>query len=245
MEWALRPFLNRWPDEVWEKLQNWAVDENYHVRRLVSEGTRPNLPWGQKVSLPLGATLPLLDRLYADPTRYVTRSVSNHLNDVSKRDPDLVVNTLERWKKAGQQNDKELGWMIRHAVRSLIKDGHPRALALLGYDVDLELEAKLTVHQPEMRIGETLQFECEVNASAGVPVLIDYILEFYRPAGKTRRKVFKLKQTNVPTSGALRLIKKHPLKGNASTFTLHPGPHRVFLQVNGRVRAETAFSLSS
>lgn len=81
MEFYIRPFLNRWPEETLAELTVWAADPNYHVRRLVSEGTRPRLPWAQNVGLRPEQTLPLLDMLHADRTRFVTRSVANHLND--------------------------------------------------------------------------------------------------------------------------------------------------------------------
>lgn len=99
MEYAIRPFLNHTPEKALAVLRDWAVDENYHVRRLVSEDTRPKLPWGMKVWLGVRDALPLLDVLYADSTRYVTRSVANHLNDIARVDADLVVQTWTRKRK--------------------------------------------------------------------------------------------------------------------------------------------------
>ncbi len=46
------------------RLDRWAEDDNYHVRRLVSEGTRPKLPWAKAVTLRHDQTLPLLERRY-------------------------------------------------------------------------------------------------------------------------------------------------------------------------------------
>lgn len=37
MECYIRPFLNRWPEQVLARLSDWARGDNYHVRRLVSE----------------------------------------------------------------------------------------------------------------------------------------------------------------------------------------------------------------
>ena len=49
MEFYIRAFLNRWPEETLARLKVLSGDENYHVRRLVSEGTRPKLPWAKAV----------------------------------------------------------------------------------------------------------------------------------------------------------------------------------------------------
>ena len=98
-EAALRNFLNQFPKETLATALTWSKDKNYHVRRLASEGTRPNLPWAKKITYESKSMLPLLDILYADTTRYVTRSVANHLNDISKFDPGLVIRKLKRWQK--------------------------------------------------------------------------------------------------------------------------------------------------
>ncbi|MEX0301825.1 MAG: hypothetical protein AB3N24_05330 [Leisingera sp.] len=241
MEWAIRPFLNRWPAEVLARMQDWAGHPSYHVRRLVSEGTRPRLPWGEAVGLDLAEPLPLLDSLHSDGTRYVTRSIANHLNDIAKKNPDLVMDQLESWHAAGQQQRKELDWMTSHALRGLVKAGHPRAMAMLGFDPELALEARIEVPD-SIRIGGALDVSCRLEGAAGAPVLVDYILHFQRPAGKTSAKVFKLKQAKL-TGGRLELGKKHKLKGDATTFKLVPGPHRIELMVNGKVRAEAAFDL--
>lgn len=133
-EFAIRPFITTFPDETRRTLIGWTTDPHYHVRRLCSEGTRPKLPWAKRLAVPVDYALPLLDNLYADPTRYVTRSVANHLNDISKLDPDLALNTLRRWKDTRQAYPKpsELDYVVRHAARTLIKRGDPRAVELLG-----------------------------------------------------------------------------------------------------------------
>lgn len=241
MEWAIRPFLNRWPDQVLARMELWCDHDSYHVRRLTSEGTRPRLPWGLGVSLDLEAALPLLDRLHGDPTRYVTRSVANHLNDISKKAPDLVLTRLADWREAGRQRPAELSWMTGHALRGLVKAGHPGAMAALGYDPDAALDVALNL-PGEARIGDAVEIGVTLSGALDVPVLVDYIVHFQRPGGKISAKVHKLKQGRL-SGGRLHLSKLHKLKGDASTFTLVPGPHRVEVQVNGRVRAAGSFAL--
>nr|WP_321252584.1 hypothetical protein [uncultured Ruegeria sp.] len=241
MEWAIRPFLNAHPDLVIERMQDWCLHSSYHVRRLVSEGTRPRLPWGQAVGLELSDPVPLLDRLHGDNTRYVTRSVANHLNDITKTDPDLVLDRLQTWQADGRQNAEELSWMTSHALRGLVKSGHARAMKMLGYDPDAELIVAVDLHG-DARIGEALEFSVDLKGSGDQPVLVDYIIHFQRPGGKVSPKVHKLKQS-VLRDGTLSLAKKHKLKGDATTFRLVPGMHRLEIQVNGKIRAGADFEL--
>ena len=243
MEFYIRPFINRWPAETLARLGQWVEDDNYHVRRLVSEGTRPRLPWAKAVSLDPGQTLPLLDQLHADPTRYVTRSVANHLNDIAKKDPDLVLAQLQGWQRAARQTPKELDWMTRHALRVLVRQGHPGALAQLGYSPVLKLDAELVVPTNPVQIGDMLSFEGHLLSKSAAPVLVDYRIAFARPGGKSSEKVFKLKQARLTAGKPLVLKKNHRLKGDATTFQLYPGQHRIILQVNGADVAEAAFDL--
>ena len=244
MEFYIRPFLNRWPDDTLARMSLWAVDDNYHVRRLVSEGTRPKLPWAKAVTLDTSQTLPLLDILHADQTRYVTRSVANHLNDITKIKPDLVVQTLQGWAEADQQDSKELAWMTRHGLRTLVKQGHGPALAHLGYRGDVDVTATLSLGQGTYSIGDVLEFACTLKAAQALPVIVDYRIVFARPGGKTAEKVFKLKVGQIAKGKVLTLTKKHRLKGDATTFKLYPGAHQIILQVNGVDVAQAAFELS-
>jgi 3-methyladenine DNA glycosylase AlkC len=246
MEFYIRPFLTRWPEETLARLALWAGDENYHVRRLVSEGTRPRLPWAGRLDLPPARTLPLLDQLRADGTRYVTRSVANHLNDLAKQEPDLVVARLALWRAEGGAAPKELDWITRHALRSLLKAGHPGALGLLGYSPEVPVTAALRLAPGAPRIGGVLEIEVRLRASSAVPlpVLVDYRLSFARPGGRRGEKVFKLRSGVIAPGEELVLRKRHRLKGDATTFTLHPGAHGVVVQVNGVDRAEAGFELA-
>lgn len=243
MEFYIRPFLNVWPAETLARLALWAKDENYHVRRLVSEGTRPKLPWAKAVALTNDQTNPLLDALHADPTRYVTRSVANHLNDISKTDPEAVLHRLEAWTYAAKQTPKELDWMRRHALRTLIKQGHAGAMEALGYRNDAEVDARLRLSEKFVKIGGVLEFEADLTTKSEEPLMIDYVLWLTKADGSQTPKVFKLKAAKTSAGKILTLKKTHKFKGDASTFTLRSGPCRLELQVNGRILAEAAFEL--
>lgn len=243
MEFYIRPFLNRWPDETLARLHLWAEDDNYHVRRLVSEGTRPKLPWARGLTLDPLVPLALLDKLHADPTRYVTRSVANHMNDISKIVPDRVFEQLGVWHKAGRQTARELDWMTRHALRTAIKRGEPGALRLLGYDPDIAIAARIGQFTPQVARGDALAFEVTLTAKQAVRAVVDYRLRFARPGGRSGEKVFKLTTMTLEPGQPVTLTKRHVLKADASTFRLHPGPHCLTIQINGRDVAETTFAV--
>lgn len=243
MEFYIRPFLNRWPEETLARLQRWARHPNYHVRRLVSEGTRPRLPWAANITIDPLVPLRLLDVLHADPTRYVTRSVANHMNALSKITPEKVVDTLREWRKAQVQRPNELDWMTRHALRTAVKRGEAGALALLGYAQDRPMEVSLDLGPDPVAIGAAMQISVTLRSPQDLPVLVDYRLRFHRPDGRSGEKVFKLKEARLRAGQPVTLTKSHRLKGDATTFTLHPGPHRVTVQVNGQDRAEGMIEL--
>ncbi len=138
-EFSLRPFLARYRDESLRELKKWARDSNPHVRRLVSEGTRPRLPWAMRLKefqADPQWTLPLLELLKDDPELYVRRSVANHLADILKDHPEVGMDVAERWlkeafrKKTPTEMAASRKWLIRHAVRLPAKKGDARAIAL-------------------------------------------------------------------------------------------------------------------
>ena len=246
MEFSIRTFLNRCPDQVLARMQNdWIHHDHYHVRRLVSEGTRPKLPWGQSIGLTPAQTLPLLDQLHADRTRFVTRSVANHLNDITKSDPDAVIDRLLDWHKNGAQNDKELTWMRKHALRGLIKAGHPGAMAHLGYDHDVKLSLTGFVITPDtLARGEVADISMTITPKTDAPLIVDYVIDFMKANGAQAPKVFKLKTVNAKAGVPLVLTKRHVFKDTATTFRLYPGPHRLHAQVNGRRVASLPVTLT-
>ncbi|MGX9353802.1 hypothetical protein ACS3SW_01175 [Roseobacteraceae bacterium S113] len=244
MEFYIRPFLNRWPEETLARLRRWAKDDNYHVRRLVSEGMRPKLPWAKAISLDPLTPLAFLDTLHADKTRFVTRSVANHLNDIWKIEPQAVYDILAKWHKDQRQEAKELAWMTRHALRSAVKAGAPEALALLGYRGEPSLTlTRFDIAQSSLSVGMPLEFEADIKADCDLPVIVDYIVHFVKSDGRTAPKTFKLKQAQIKAGAPLTVTKTHKLKWDATTFRLYPGTHRLQMQVNGQVLGDLTFEL--
>lgn len=242
---AIRYFINAFPQETLETLMRWTQDEHYHVRRLCSEGSRPKLPWSQKLNLAPDAALPLLHLLFADSTRYVTRSVANHLNDLAKTHPDLVCITLSEWQKSRRQKPAEMGFMLKHALRTLIKAGHPKALSLLGFGAADGVSITTLKHTKQVRIGDALQFSFCISVNENKPLTIDYVLHFQSKQGaRSNKKVYKLQTIQAQADESAYIAKSHPLRANMTTRPLYAGGHKVEIQVNGSILASFSFDLT-
>lgn len=245
VEDAIRYFLNAFPNETLEELLKWSKDSHYHIRRLSSEGTRAKLPWSQKISISITAPLPILDNLFSDKTRFVTRSVANHINDISKIDPDLAVKTLSRWKKSVKQTPKEMDYIIRHALRSLIKSGHPNALKLLGVSHEADVRVSNFKVPTKVTMNTAFEFSFTVQASEDAHIVADYILYFQNKLGKLNgRKVFKLKKFSLAEGESITLTKRHMLREHMTTRKLFRGQHEIEIQINGKSFGRKAFMIA-
>jgi len=245
VEFAIRDFINDYPEETMDMLKACASSENYHERRLASEGSRPKLPWAKKLTIDYRNTVSILDKLYFDKTRYVTRSVANHLNDISKIDAALVLSTLKRWKASGKQEPKEMAYMISHALRTLVKEGNEDALELLGYkNLPKIILSELRLLQEEINVGEALHFEFQVEARESCKLMLDYIVHFKTKSGKASPKVHKIKKHSLKNKECITISKKHLFKAGITTRKLYAGEHKVELQINGKRYSLGVFNLN-
>ncbi|WP_404959555.1 DNA alkylation repair protein [Streptomyces sp. 147326] len=246
-ESAVRPFLRADPARALAVVQKWTDDPDPHVRRLASEGTRPRLPWAPQlpafVADPRPA-LPVLDALYRDESAYVRRSVSNHLNDISRDHPALAVETAARWLSGPTGTTDRV---VRHGLRTLIKAGRPEALTLLGHSPDVPVTVLgPEVTTPRVAVGEYLVFDYAVTNTGTLPaeLVVDYVVHHTKANGTRTPKVFKLLTRALAPGESLSGTKRHSFKP-ITTRRYHSGEHLVQLQVNGRVRGEAGFSLDA
>lgn len=244
VEFPIRSFINAFQVETMAFLSDCATDDNYHVRRLASEGTRAKLPWAKKINIDYTDPLPLLDVLFADNTRYVTRSVANHLNDIAKVDPKLVISTLQRWKKSGQQTTLEMQFITRHSLRTLEKQGNAQALQLLGYKPAQINVSACHIANPIVVVGGALEFSFTVTATGKQPqaLLIDYNLYYKKASGELTPKTFKIAKTTMQPGETVTFSKRQPLRP-MTTRVLHAGVHAIELQINGQVYPQQQFDL--
>lgn len=244
-EFAIREFLHNYYEETMTLLLSWIDDENHHVRRLVSEGTRPSLPWARKVlalSQNVAFHLQLLERLLNDPSEYVRKSVSNHLNDLSKIDADKVISFCEQhWISSSIERKK----LIRHGLRTLLKKGHVRALAIIGHKQNIDLTvSKACLDKSSLVLGGelNLEFSIELNENSSETALIDYVLHLPRKNGEYSQKVFRLKELLLRPNELTFVTKKISIKP-ITTRTYYEGAHHIELVVNGRSYDKLTFDL--
>ncbi|MBI3148631.1 MAG: DNA alkylation repair protein [Betaproteobacteria bacterium] len=234
-EFCLRPFLERYPERTLERLRLWARDQNVHVRRLVSEGTRPRLPWAPRLThleAHQQAVLGLLESLKDDPEEYVRRSVANHLNDLGKDQPELLRRIAARWLEGASPERRSL---VRHALRSLVNHGDREALQLLGYGqaAQVEIDA-LDISPRRAQVGERVSVSLSLRNPRRTPqnLLVDLRVAFVKAKGETRPKVFKLRSLRL-AAGQTALLQKSISLAQHTTRTHYAGRHELELLVNG------------
>jgi 3-methyladenine DNA glycosylase AlkC len=235
-EFSIRAFIEHHPEKSFELFQRWIKDPSPHVRRLVSEGTRPRLPWAsrlRKLQADPSPIIPILEALKDDPELYVRRSVANNLNDIGKDHPQLVYQLLANWQKNSNTNRD---WVISHALRSAIKRCEPQALALLGYKDATSIGTHDSSIAPNRNsIGESVRINTTVSnqGSTRKALMIDFAVHYIKANGKPRPKVFKWCQMELGAREKKVLSKKLNL-ANLSTRTHYAGSHRVDIIINGQ-----------
>ncbi len=243
-EFAIRPFIVAHPDLVFRTLADWVHDESPHVRRLVSEGSRPRLPWGirlqQLVADPL-PTLPLLRALQDDSSEYVRRSVANHLNDIAKDHPELVAEWLEEHLPAASDARRAL---LKHASRTLIKQRDVRVLRAWGIGTPMRGSVEVQVAPRVVRVGEHVELSVRLVSTFArqQSLAVDYVVHFVKANGQTSPKVFKGWSLTLAAHEERVLVKRHSLKP-ITTRRYYPGEHTVAVQVNGVTVGRAVFAL--
>lgn len=245
-EFSIRAFLVAHRDATLAQLREWTSDPDEHPRRLVSEGTRPRLPWAPRLKEfqeDPAPVIELLELLKDDESEYVRRSVANNLNDIAKDHPELVVELAESWWQDAGHDRRRL---IRHGLRSLVKAGHPGALAVLGYAPDSPLEVRSVAVTPdEVAIGAKVSVLAALRNPTDAPcaAMVDLRVHFVKANGSTSAKVFKGAEILVAPGDTATVAKTISVRQH-STRTHYPGHHAVDLVVNGDVRPGTSFLLT-
>jgi len=249
-EFSIRPFLEHHTDATLERLREWTTEPSEHVRRLVSEGTRPRLPWAPRLRRFMDDPTPvveLLELLRDDESEYVRRSVANNINDIAKDHPDVALDIARRWWPSTGRPDLDLRRrrLIRHALRTLVKAGDRDALDVLGYATGSPLRLSGATVDPEtVKIGDSVRCGVELHNDGDdrLAALVDIRVWFVKANGKTGPKVFKGAEVDLAPGEVATVSKKISLKQH-STRTHHPGRHRVEVLVNGEPKPLGHFDL--
>jgi 3-methyladenine DNA glycosylase AlkC len=244
-EFSIRRYLERHQAATLARLAEWTADPSEDVRRLVSEGTRPRLPWAPRLrafQADPRPVLTLLERLKDDPALYVRRSVANSLNDIGKDHPALLVETVRRWMVDATE---ERRWIIRHALRSAVKRAESGALEVLGYgDAARVSVGKVRITPQRPAIGSSVAIACELVNAASVAqrVLVDLRVQYVKAKGTRSPKVFKLKVVELAPHERVQLRKSLSL-AQLTTRTHYPGRHMVDAMINGHAYPLGTFDL--
>jgi len=242
-EFAVRPFIIQYPEQMMAQMLDWAHSENVHLRRLASEGCRPRLPWA--CALPEfkkdpTAILPILECLKDDNEDYVYRSVANNLNDISKDHPQLVLSIANVWLQGNPSKHRR--WLVKHACRGLLKKGTPEALALFGFTPPKHIQIGPLHVDKQVRLGEKLAFSFELHSDRALgKCRLEFAVGFMKKNGLQAEKVFKISESEITA------LHKHVTKSFSfkaiSTRHYYPGKHQMTIIVNGAKMVSQSFLL--
>jgi 3-methyladenine DNA glycosylase AlkC len=243
-EFAVRPFIIQNPKRAMAWMKKLAGDRHENVRRFASEGCRPRLPWA--MALPMfkadpSPIFPVLEKLKNDPSEFVRRSVANNLNDISKDHPQRVLELCANWSGRSRNTD----WIVKHACRTLLKAGDPRAMRLFGFGDPADITVTgLKPGARQLKIGQKLKFDFTVKVGTKKPcdVRLEYAVTYTKANGKTSQKVFKISEKKYKP-GPHRITRNHSF-ADMSTRRHYPGPHRIAVIVNGVEKAAATVKLT-
>ncbi len=242
-EFAVRPFIQAHETLAMRYMLRWSQDQNHHVRRLASEGCRPRLPWA--IALPAfktnpGPVLPVLDNLKNDDSLYVRKSVANHLNDISKDNPDIALQLAREWYGLSQQAD----WIVKHGLRTLLKKGNETALTLLGFGQPAGVKVfNLKLSSQAVAIGSDLSFSFAVNNSAeAVKVKIGYVVDYKKANGRATPKIFHVAERQIDSGEVCSFSKRLSFR-DLTTRKHYTGGHKLAITINGIRMLEEEFEV--
>lgn len=242
-EFAVRPFIHRYPEKMLPQMQQWARHPNQHVRRLASEGARPRLPWA--MALPAlkkdpGPALPILETLKADPSPYVRRSVANHLNDIAKDNPAVVIALARKWNGKNAATNT----IIKHGCRGLLKQGHREILSLYKLRAQHFSVTAVRLKRQKIKVGDSLQLDFTIanNTPSKQLLRLEYAIWFRLKNGTHYRKVFKISEREMAGHSIIDYHKAHAFR-IITTRKYYPGGHKIGLIVNGEEKACLPFTL--
>jgi 3-methyladenine DNA glycosylase AlkC len=241
-EFAVRPFIIRYPEKAMKQMLKWSKHKSLHVRRFSSEGARPRLPWA--MALPAlkkdpSPLLPILENLKEDESEFVRKSVANNLNDIAKDHPDTVLKLVKQWQGVSPRTD----WIIKHGSRTLLRKANPQALKLFGLAVsDKIVVDKLKLAVKQVTIGDKLDFSFTLTNTDNKPIKlrVEYGVDYMKSNGKANRKLFKITE-NTYQAGQAYSFKRSQSFRNLTTRKHYAGAHVLSVVINGQELASKKF----
>ena len=176
-----------------------------------------------------------------DPEDYVRRSVANHLNDIAKDHPELVAQIATDWMTDAKIPRQKL---LRHGCRTLIKQGHEKALRAFGVTPPVIEEPVVGIETSAVKLGEDLTFSVLLKSrgQSAQKIVLDYVVHFQRANGTLSPKVFKWKQITLKPDECLNLSRNHAIRP-ITTRKYYAGEHALSLRINGVDYSNIRFDL--
>uniref|UniRef100_UPI00404801FD DNA alkylation repair protein n=2 Tax=Aliarcobacter sp. TaxID=2321116 RepID=UPI00404801FD len=240
-EFAIRQFILKYEDKTMNQMKLWSQSSNEHLRRLSSEGCRPRLPWA--IALPKfkkepTKVLEIIELLKNDKILYVRKSVANNLNDISKDNPNLVIEFV----KVNLGKTKELDWICKHASRTLLKKGDKEILKLFDFDKSAHVNITNFCYDSFVKVGEDLTFSFEINSSENIGnIRIEYAIDYLKSNNSHNKKVFMISQNEIKSTSK-KFVKKQSFK-NMTTRKHYLGKHFISILINGEEIIKKEFLL--
>jgi 3-methyladenine DNA glycosylase AlkC len=242
-EFAVRPFLLKYTNQMMKQMLAWSLHENYKVRRFASEGSRPRLPWG--LAIPAlkkdpAQVLAVLENLKNDPAEWVRKSVANNLNDISKDHPEVMMAIARKWHGISKETDA----IIKHASRTLLKSGHAEILQHYGLESKSLTMVNFQILTPEVKIGDSLEFTFTVtnDHTEKQTVRLEYGVYYNKANGQLSKKVFKISERSYLSGERAVVKRKQPFK-LITTRTFYPGKHQLSVIINGEEKELQSFDI--
>lgn len=242
-EFAVRPFLLKYDEQMLEIMQTWALSKDAAVRRLASEGSRPRLPWAMAIPFlknnPSGV-LPILNSLVEDDNEIVRRSVANNLNDISKDHSKVVLDFCKKWKGKNKQTDA----LLKHACRTMLKQGNPKALEIFGYNSSSVQMHSFDLKTKKITIGDYLEFSFTLINELETPKLVrlEYGIYYQKQSGNLAKKVYKISERIYGANESIKVDRRQSFK-QISTRRFHKGLHQISIIINGEEKELFDFHL--
>ncbi|AYJ80689.1 DNA alkylation repair protein [Aliarcobacter cryaerophilus ATCC 43158] len=240
-EFAIRQFILKYEDETIKRMKLWAKSQNEHIRRLASEGSRPRLPWA--IALPKYKENPekvfkIIELLKNDSSKYVQKSVANSLNDISKDNPNLVINFLKNNLKIS----KELDWICKHGSRTLLKAGNEETLELFGLKKANHIAILDFNFNKNVNLEDYLNFSFELNSEKNIgKIRVEYAIYYLKSNQNYFKKVFMISQNEIKSNSKI-FVKKQIIK-DMTTRKNYKGKHFISLVINGEEFIKKEFYL--
>jgi 3-methyladenine DNA glycosylase AlkC len=243
-EFAVRPFLTRYPEMTFQKLFEWSSHPDANVRRLASEGCRPRLPWASSIpelKKNPARILEILENLKNDPSEFVRKSVANNLNDIGKDHPQLLMEVCRKWTT----KDPYTRWILRHACRTLLKKGNREALVFHGFNPEGKGKVNsLELREKKIRVGDKLAFDFEFNSLENklAAYRLEYAIAYPTSTGKTSVRIFKIAEKKLKRGIPLKIHRQQSFR-DMTTRKHHKGKHLLTILANGKKMAAAEFQV--